>query len=114
MQLRANTIEFVFDVNCSWRCSCRRLWRQVFRFCPESFRGSYIDDPFPDRFGCWFGAREHAFDWAKERKLRPVKLVISCQNRGASDVAQEHVRFLHLIERCIERLGDCFLNQAFA
>ena len=43
-----------------------------------------------------------------------MKFVIFCQNRGASDVAQKHVRFLHLIERRIERLRDGFLNQSFA
>src|SRR5207248_7623139 len=104
VQLCADAIEFVFDIYCS-----RRRWRRA----AVSDR-SYIDEPFPDCFGGWFRTGEHAFDWAEERKLCPMKLVIFCQNRGASDVAQEHVRFLHLIERRIKRLGDCFLDQSFA
>jgi len=42
-----------------------------------------------------------------------MKFLSLGQHRSAADVAQEHVRFLHLVERRSERFGNCFLDQTF-
>src|SRR6266699_656809 len=61
MKLCANTIEFIFHVNCS--CRPVGIGRQLF-----------IDKPFPHRFCCWFGSRQHTFDRTKDRQLRAMQL----------------------------------------
>ena len=58
MELRADPIEFIFDIDYS-----HVALRSVAQTCNK---------PVPDRFGRWLGAGQHAFDRAKDRQLRAL------------------------------------------
>ena len=42
-----------------------------------------------------------------------MQLDFECEFRNATDIPEKHVRFLHIIERCVESRGDRFFNQTF-
>ena len=116
MQLRPNAVEFIFRIH---GCSCRRLWRQSCGNAAgdsgscNAFR-SLIDKTRPNSFRSRLGTCQHAFNRSKDRQLGTMQLILRSKQSGRADVAQKHVRFLHMVERSFERLGDCFLDQAFA
>ena len=116
MQLRPNAVELIFRIN---GCSCRLLWRQSCGTAAGD-SGSYnafrflIDKSFPNRFRSRLGTCQHAFDRSKDRQLGAMQFVLRGKQGGRADVAQKHVRLLHIVERSFERSGDCFLNQTFA
>ncbi len=95
MKLRANAVEFVFHVG---RMGLMGL----------------IREPGPDRFCRGLRAREHAFDRAEQRQLRPLQLALQCEQRRAPDVAEKHVRFFHVIERSVESGRDRFFDETLA
>ena len=95
MQLRANAVELVFDVN-------YRLVR----------RGA--DEARPDRFRRRLRTREHAFNRTEERQLGRRQLPGRGETSGLADIAEQHVRFLHVVERRLESARDRFFDETFA
>ena len=94
MQLGANPVEFVFDIN------------------GLLFLGA--GKPRPNRLRRRFGTGQHALDWAKQGKLRALQFALGGQERGRADIAQEHVCLFDFIEWRIESQRDRFLDQPFA
>ena len=82
MKLRANTVEFVFHINCS---------------DSDVGRIPVLNESLPYRFCCWFGSRKHALDRAKDRQFRKVQFFSGSEGCGGADIAQEHVGFLYLV-----------------
>ena len=93
MKLRANAVKLVFDVN---------------NACVV------LGEPFPNRLCRRLGSGEHAFDRPKDGQLRAIELFVRRQERGRSDVPEQHVGFFDLFEWNLEPARDGFFHQTFA
>src|SRR5206468_3824211 len=76
MKLRADTIEFVLQINCGLRSQ---------RWPPISV--CRVNKPLPHRFGARLRSSKHALDRTKERQVCPMQLFARSERCCLTDVA---------------------------
>ena len=103
MKLRANAVEFVFDVNRSRRRDCR----------PRSVTAATANRAqIASAVGSGL-ASMHLIGRNSDSSAR-CNSPLEASSAVCSDVAEKHVRFLHVIERSVERGRDRFFHETFA